>query len=297
MRKINVKTQISKLSFLKSLEINRKEAEGFVIKDIAQKEKYEISEILDKVILGDCLKVLKKIPSECVDMVFVDPPYFLQLPTGRKLVRWSGTEVNGVNEPWDVFKDFNEYDNFTQNYLTEVKRVMKANATIWVIGMYHNIHRVGKIMQDLGFWILNDVIWLKTNPMPNWLGVRFTNATETLIWAVKDKKVKNYTFNKKIAKSFNDGKIGINVWRIPICTGKERLKDEKGQKIHPTQKPEELMRRVILSSTKPGDVILDPMSGTGTTGFVAKKLNRHFIMIEINKKYVDAIVKRFKFLK
>jgi DNA modification methylase len=181
-------------------------------------------------------------------MVFVDPPYFLQLPAGRKLLRWSGTEVNGVNEQWDVFKDFEDYDNFTKNYLTEVKRLMKPNATIWVIGMYHNIHRVGKIMQDLGFWILNDVIWFKTNPMTNWLGVRFTNATETLIWAVKDKKIKNYTFNKEIARSFNNGKLGINVWRIPLCTGEERLKDEKGQKIHPTQKPEELMRRVILSS-------------------------------------------------
>jgi len=294
MRNINIQTQINRLSFNETSKIKENEFKKFVIRDTPNKKMYEMSEILDKVILGDCLKVMKKMPSECFDMVFVDPPYFLQLPAGRKLVRWSGTEVNGVNEAWDRFKDFKDYDRFTQNYLIEVKRLMKPNATIWVIGMYHNIHRVGKIMQDLGFWILNDVIWLKTNPMPNWLGVRFTNATETLIWAVKNKKVKNYTFNKKIAKSFNNGKIGINVWKIPICTGKERLKDEKGRKIHPTQKPEELMRRVILSSTKPGDVILDPMAGTGTTGYVAKILNRHFVMIEINKKYVDAILKRFR---
>lgn len=291
-----IKPYVRDQSISSPLKTFEKKVVSFAVRDNPKKEKYKLSEILNKTIWGDCLEVMKKMPSECIDMVFVDPPYYLQLPRGRKLLRWSGTEVNGVFEQWDVFKDFNDYDNFTRNYLTEIKRLMKPNATIWVIGMYHNIHRVGKIMQDLGFWILNDVIWLKTNPMPNWLGVRFTNATETLLWAVKDKKVKNYTFNKEIARSFNNGKLGINVWRIPLCTGEERLKDEKGQKIHPTQKPEELMRRVILTSTKEGDIILDPMAGVGTTGYVAKKLRRNFIMIEINQKYVEATIKRFKSL-
>lgn len=266
--------------------------ESFVVIDDEEKI-YSLDKILNRVILGDCIKVMKRLPSEFADCIFVDPPYFLQLPRGRKLLRWSGSVVNGVNDQWDVFKDFDDYDNFTKNYLTEIKRLMKPNATIWVIGTYHNIHRIGKIMQDLGFWILNDVIWFKTNPMPNFLGVRFTNATETLLWAVKDKKVKKYTFNKEMARSYNGGKLGINVWQIPLCTGQERLRNEKGEKIHSTQKPEELLRRVILTSTKEGEVIFDPMAGTGTTGFVAKQLKRKFVMIEINKDYVDAVVKRF----
>lgn len=253
----------------------------------------ELKDFVDEIIHGDCLEVLKKIPDESVDMVFVDPPYFMQLPP-KKLIRWSGTEVNGVNDDWDKFKDFDDYDNFTKKYLTEIKRIMKPTATIWVIGMYHNIHRIGKIMLDFGFWILNDVIWLKTNPMPNFLGVRFTNATETLIWAVKDKKVKKYTFNKEIAKAYNNGGLGINVWRIPLCAGGERIKDESGNKIHSTQKPEELLERVILTSTKEGDLILDPMAGTGTTGFVAKRLNRKFILIEKEEKYVNVIKERLK---
>jgi DNA modification methylase len=267
--------------------------EDFALIDDEQKSSYSIDEVLNRVILGDCFKVMKKLPSEIFDLVFVDPPYFLQLPP-KKLVRWSGSVVDAVDDEWDTFKDFDDYDNFTRNYLTEIKRLMKPNATIWVIGTYHNIHRVGKIMMDLGFWILNDVIWFKSNPMPNFLGVRFTNATETLIWAVKDKKVKNYTFNKEIAKSFANGKLPVNVWQIPICSGKERLRNEKGEKVHSTQKPEELLRRVILTSTKEGDIVFDPMAGTGTTGFVAKQLNRNFVMVEINKNYVDAIVERFK---
>ena len=270
----------------------KKDQENFILVDEEQKPTYSLSEVLDKVIIGDCLKVMKKMPAESFDCVFVDPPYFLQLPP-KKLLRWTGSVVNGVNDQWDVFKDFDDYDNFTKNYLTEIERLMKPNATIWVIGTYHNIHRIGKIMLDLGFWILNDVIWFKTNPMPNFLGVRFTNATETLLWAVKDKKVKKYTFNKEVARSFNGGKLGINVWQIPICTGQERLRNEKGEKIHSTQKPEELLKRVILTSTKEGDIVFDPMAGTGTTGFVAKQLNRKFVMIEINKDYVNAIVKRF----
>lgn len=266
-----------------------------IIKDDDKREKYSIDEIKNKVILGDAFKVLKKIDDEVFDMVFVDPPYFLQLPNNRELRRWKvKTKVEGVNDEWDKFSSFEEYDNFIRELLTEIKRVMKKNATIWVIATYHSIFRIGKIMQDLGYWILNDVIWIKTNPMPNWLGVRFTNATETLIWAVKDKKCKKYTFNKEYAKSFGIGKIGANVWVLPLCWGKERLKDENGKKLHSTQKPIELLKRVILTSTKEGDLILDPVAGSGTTGYVAKGLKRNFIMIEINPKYVKGIEKRFK---
>jgi len=268
--------------------------ESIVIKDTPEKKQYSIYEILNKVICGNTLQVLDKIDPDSFDMVFIDPPYFLQLPK-KKLIRWEvKTVVNGVDDEWDKFSSFEEYDKFISELLLKVKRVMKENATIWVIATYHSIFRIGKIMQDLGFWILNDVIWLKTNPMPNWLGVRFTNATETLIWAVKDKKVKKYTFNKDYAKKFGVGKIGANVWEIPICSGKERLKDEKGKKIHSTQKPIELLKRVILTSTNPCDLILDPVAGTGTTGYVAKALNRNFTMIEINKKYIESIEKRFK---
>jgi len=232
--------------------------EPFILTDTEQKAHYSLGEVLNKIVVGDCLRVMKKLPPESFDCVFVDPPYFLQLPP-KKLLRWTGSVVSGVNDQWDVFKDFDDYDNFTKNYLTEIKRLMKHNATIWVIGTYHNIHRIGKIMLDSGFWILNDVVWFKTNPMPNFLGVRFTNATETLLWAVKNKKVKKYTFNKEIAKSYNGGKLGINVWQIPLCTGQERLRNEKGEKIHSTQKPEELLRRVILTSTREEDIIFDPM--------------------------------------
>ncbi|MCD6434229.1 MAG: site-specific DNA-methyltransferase [Candidatus Diapherotrites archaeon] len=265
-----------------------------IIKDTSKIKTYSLQEVLNKVILGDALKELKKLPEESVDMIFMDPPYFLQLPN-KKLIRWTvKTEVDAVNDDWDKFGSFEEYDNFIKNILTELERVMKPNATIWVIATYHSIFRIGKIMQDLGFWILNDIHWVKTNPMPNWLGVRFTNATETLIWAVKDKKAKKYTFNKDWAKEFGIGKVGANVWVLPICNGRERLKDENGKKLHSTQKPIELLKRVILTSTKEGDVILDPVAGVGTTGYVAKALNRNFIMIEINPKYVEGIKKRFQ---
>ncbi len=263
-----------------------------VIKDNEDITNYDLNSIRDKIIWGDALKVLKKIPDETFDLVFVDPPYFLQLPN-KKLVRWSGTVVDGVNDEWDKFQSFEHYDNFTKSWLKEVKRVLKPKATIWVIGTYHNIHRIGKIMQDLGYWILNDVIWIKTNPVPNFLGVRFTNATETLIWATKEKNVKGYTFNKEYAKEFGIGKVGANVWVLPICSGKERLKDENGKKVHSTQKPIELLKRVILTTTKEGDLILDPMAGTGTTGVVAKALNRHYVMIEKKEEYVNAMVDRF----
>lgn len=264
-----------------------------LIKDTDKKLKYSLEEIKNKIILGDAFKVLKKI-DKVFDMVFIDPPYFLQL-TNKKLRRWKvKTDVEGVNDKWDKFSSFQEYDNFVTKLLTAVKRVMKPNATIWVISTYHSIFRIGKIMQDLGYWILNDVIWVKTNPMPNWLGVRFTNATENLIWAVKDKKAKGYTFNKELAKSFGIGKVGANVWVLPLCMGKERLKDREGKKLHSTQKPIELLKRVILSSTKEEDLVLDPLAGTGTTGYVAKALGRDFVMIEINSKYVEGIKEKFR---
>jgi len=290
----NIKTQ-EELFTSETLEKNVNKTENdLVIIDSPKIEKYSLETVLNKVILGDALKVLKKLPEESVDMVFMDPPYFLQLPN-KKLRRWTvKTEVDAVNDDWDKFSSFEEYDAFIKSILTELKRVMKQNATIWVIATYHSIFRIGKIMQDLGFWILNDVHWIKTNPMPNWLGVRFTNATETLIWAVKDKKVKKYTFNKEWARRFGIGKIGANVWVFPICSGKERLKDKNGKKLHSTQKPIELLKRVILTSTKEGDIILDPMAGVGTTGYVAKALNRNFIMIEINPKYVEGIKVRFQ---
>jgi len=257
-----------------------------------------ISELLDSVILGDCLYVLKKIPSETVDMVFFDPPYFLQLPRSKRLIRWYvKTVVDSPEEYWDLFDSWDEYDVFIARVLREIRRVMRRNATIWAIGTYHNIFRIGKIMQDLGFWILNDVIWFKINSMPNWLNVRFSNSTETLIWAVKDRGVKNYVYNHKIARSYSfedfGSRIALNIWRIPIVRGRERLRDESGKKLHPTQKPEELLRRVIEVSTNEGDIVLDPMAGTGTTGVVAKRMNRRFIMIEKEKRYVDAILRRF----
>jgi DNA modification methylase len=267
---------------------------NIVIKDKESVVSYKLEEIRDKIILGDCIKVMKKMPSESVDLVFIDPPYFLQLPK-KKLIRWEvKTEVEGVTEEWDRFASFEEYDNFIRNILIEVKRLMKPNATVWVIGMYHNIFRIGKIMQDLGFWILNNVIWIKTNPMPNWLQVRFTNATEELIWAVKDKKVKKYTFNRQEARKYGNGKLGVNYWYIPTCIGKERLKDKSGKRLISTQKPEKLLERVILISSKEGDIVLDPVAGSGTTGYVAKKFNRHFIMIDNKEKYVKAMEERLK---
>ncbi len=267
---------------------------NLVIKDREEKRECLLEEIKNRVILGNALKVLEKMDGETVDMVFIDPPYFLQIPR-KELRRWGvKTQVEGVDDEWDKFSSFQEYDEFIRSLLREVKRVMKPNATLWVISTYHSIFRIGKIMQDLGFWILNNVIWVKTNPMPNWLGVRFTNATETLIWAVRDKNAKKYTFNKDYAKIFGIGKIGANVWVLPLCGGKERLKDERGKKLHSTQKPIELLKRVIMTSTKEGDLILDPLAGVGTTGYVAQALKRDFIMIEIDEEYVEGIENRFK---
>lgn len=258
------------------------------------RKQYRLDEALNKVILGDALQVLEKLPEETFDMVFIDPPYFLQLPK-KELKRWKAkTVVDGVSDDWDKFASFEEYDRYIERLLRLVQRVMKSNATLWVISTYHSIFRIGRIMQDLGYWMLNDVIWVKTNPMPNWLGVRFTNATETLIWAVKHKEAKKYTFNKDAAKALGIGSVGANVWVLPICTGGERVKGEDGKKLHSTQKPAELLRRVILVSTNERDLILDPVAGTGTTGVVAKALNRNFVMIERNPRYVDGIARRMQ---
>ena len=223
-----------------------------------------------------------------MDLVFADPPYNLQLQ--RDLYRPNLSKVDAVNNNWDKFSSFAEYDQFTSEWLHAARRVLKENGTIWVIGSYHNIYRVGAIMQDLGFWILNDVIWLKTNPMPNFRGVRFTNAHETMIWAQKKKGAK-YTFNHKAMKALNDDLQMRSDWTIPLATGKERIKSN-GTKAHPTQKPEGLLYRVLLSSTGVGDVVLDPFFGSGTTGAVAKKLGRNFIGIERDKTYIKVAQKR-----
>jgi DNA modification methylase len=249
---------------------------------------------IDQIIMGDCLQVLKTIPEKAVDLVFADPPYNLQLE--KELWRPNLTKVRRVEESWDQFTSFEAYDLFTIEWLLGCQKVLKDTGTIWVIGSYHNIFRVGRIMQDLGFWILNDIVWIKNNPMPNFHGVRFTNAHETLIWAQKIKGSR-YTFNYKAMKSINHnahGDSGLQMrsdWNLPLCTGKERLKIN-GEKAHPTQKPEALLERVIISSTNPGDTILDPFFGTGTTGAVAKKLGRHWIGIEANIGYISIAQQR-----
>ena len=239
--------------------------------------------VLDQVIQGDCREVLPGLPTESIDMVFADPPYNLQLK--QELWRPNLTLVDAVDDDWDQFDSFDEYDHFTRQWLLECQRVLKHNGTLWVIGTYHNIYRVGTILQDLGYWILNNVVWIKTNPMPNFRGVRFTNAHETLIWAQKERGT-SYTFNYHAMKSLNDELQMRSDWLLPICSGKERLR-ENGAKAHPTQKPESLLYRVISASSNPGDVILDPFFGTGTTGAVARRLHRHWIGIERNPHYVD----------
>ncbi len=270
------------------------DAEKLLIRDSADRQQYDLDEIRNKTVHGNAPTVLEKMPADIFDAVFMDPPYFLQLPK-KALVRWKAkTVVDGVDDEWDKFASFQEYDAYIEELLRGVQRVMKPSATIWVISTYHSMFRIGKIMQDLGYWILNDVIWVKTNPMPNWLGVRFTNATENLIWAVKHKGAKKYTFHKDIAKKVGIGSVGANVWVLPICTGNQRLKNENGQKLHSTQKPIELLKRVILVSTNEGDLILDPVAGTGTTGYVAGALGRDFVMIERNAKYVEGIAHRFE---
>ena len=239
----------------------------------------------ETIVQGDCLEELKKLPDGSVDLVFADPPYNLQL--GGELLRPDNSKVDAVDDDWDRFESFEAYDAFTKAWLKECRRVLKDDGALWVIGSYHNIFRVGATLQDLGFWILNDIIWRKSNPMPNFKGTRFTNAHETLIWASKSRGGKRYTFNYDAMKMANDELQMRSDWTLALCTGEERLKDATGAKAHPTQKPEALLHRVILASSKPGDVILDPFFGTGTTGAAAKRLGRKFIGIEREQAYVD----------
>ena len=248
------------------------------------------SKLSNRIINGDSLKELKNIPSESFDLIFADPPYNLQLK--KELNRPDSSKVNAVNDEWDKFESFKSYDEFTLNWLSECKRILKKDGTIWVIGSYHNIFRVGCKIQDLGFWILNDVIWNKNNPMPNFRGTRFTNAHETLIWASKSKKSK-YTFNYQSMKSFNDDLQMRSTWNLPICNGKERLKNN-GVKVHSTQKPEALLHRIILASSNKNDFIFDPFLGSGTTAVVSKKLGRSYFGIEKEKIYYDAASKRLQ---
>jgi len=238
-----------------------------------------------RILVGDCIAEMAALPAGSVDLVFADPPYNLQLRNDLK--RPDDSRVDAVDDDWDKFASFEAYDAFTRAWLIACRRVMKPAATLWVIGSYHNIFRVGATLQDLGFWILNDVVWRKSNPMPNFRGRRFTNAHETLIWAARDPD-KGYTFNYEALKAGNDDVQARSDWTIPLCTGEERLKDAHGRKLHPTQKPEALLARVILSSSRPGDVVLDPFSGAGTTGAVATRLGRRFIGIERDAAYAAA---------
>jgi modification methylase len=238
----------------------------------------------ETIIEGDCIEALARLPAGSADLVFADPPYNLQL--GGELLRPDNSKVDAVDDDWDQFASFEAYDAFTRDWLSACRRVLKPDGSLWVIGSYHNIFRVGATLQDLGFWILNDVIWRKSNPMPNFKGTRFTNAHETLIWAARSRGPKRYTFNYDAMKMANDELQMRSDWTLALCTGDERLKDADGQKAHPTQKPESLLHRVILASSKPGDLIVDPFFGVGTTGAVAKKLGRRFIGIEREPRYV-----------
>lgn len=248
---------------------------------------------LNNIIKGDCVEILKKLPENSVDLIFADPPYNLQLQ--GELYRPNQTKVSAVDDKWDKFSSFDEYDKFTYDWLKECKRVLKKDGSIWVIGSYHNIFRVGKIMQDLSFWVLNDIIWIKTNPMPNFKGTRFNNAQETLILASKNQKSKA-TFHYKSMKAFNDDKQMRSDWYIPICNSGERIK-VNGEKAHSTQKPEALLFRIILSTSNIGDVILDPFMGSGTTGAVAKKMGRNFVGIEKEDFYIKIANDRIKKVK
>lgn len=243
---------------------------------------------LNTILHGDSISILNSLPESSVDVIFADPPYNLQLR--NELYRPNMTKVDAVNDGWDKFENNKAYDEFTLNWLRAGKRVLKDTGTIWVIGTYHNIYRIGAIMQDLGFWFLNDVVWIKNNPMPNFRGVRFTNAHETMIWAQKKKGAK-YTFNHRAMKALNDDLQMRSDWTLPLATGKQRIK-HNGSKAHSTQKPEALLYRIILASSNPGDVVLDPFFGSGTTGAVAKKLGRRWIGIERDKKYVRVAQKR-----
>ncbi len=250
---------------------------------------------LDQILQGDCVATLNALPEKSIDLIFADPPYNLQLQ--NELHRPNMTKVDAVDDDWDQFASFEAYDKFTRQWLGACKRVLKPNGSLWGIGSYHNIFRVGSILQDLGFWLLNDVIWVKTNPMPNFRGVRFTNAHETLLWASAGKGAK-YTFHHQAMKGLNDEKqMRSDWWLLPLATGAERVRNENGEKAHSTQKPEALLYRVLLASSNPGDVVLDPFFGSGTTGAVAKRLHRHWIGIEREEKYIRAAQKRIDAIK
>ncbi len=248
---------------------------------------------LDQVLLGDSVRMMGMLRSASFHCVFADPPYNLQLR--GELRRPDDSLVDGVDEDWDRFTDFEAYDSFTHAWLVECRRLLREDGTIWVIGSYHNIFRIGAILQELGFWILNDVVWRKANPMPNFRGRRFTNAHETMIWAARS-RTSRYRFNYQAMKSLNDDVQMRSDWWLPLCTGAERLRNTHGLKLHPTQKPESLLHRVLLSSTLPGDLVLDPFLGTGTTAAVAKKLGRHFVGIERHPAYVEAALARLKLI-
>jgi len=254
---------------------------------------FSMSEIKTDVIhRGDCIQVLRSLPDACVDMVFADPPYNLQL--GGDLLRPDNSKVDAVDDDWDKFDSFAAYDAFTREWMTECRRVLKPEGSIWVIGSYHNVFRLGSAIQDLGFWVLNDIIWRKSNPMPNFKGTRFTNAHETLIWAARSRDQKRYTFNYDALKAFNEDVQMRSDWTLALCTGEERIKDADGKKAHPTQKPEGLLHRVLMAATRPGDVVLDPFFGTGTTGAAAKRLGRRYIGIERDETYAKVAEKRIK---
>ena len=249
---------------------------------------------IDTILVGDCIRHMNALPEGSVDLIFADPPYNLQLDQG--LTRPDQSKVDAVDDEWDKFDSFAHYDVFTRAWLQAARRALKPDGALWVIGSYHNIFRVGAALQDLNYWLLNDVVWRKSNPMPNFRGTRFTNAHETLIWAARDRKSR-VTFNYEALKLGNDETQMRSDWLFPICSGGERLKDDADEKVHPTQKPEALLYRIINATTKPGDVVLDPFFGTGTTGAVAKKLGRNFIGIEREDTYIAAALKRIAAVK
>ena len=247
-----------------------------------------MQKLLSTIIHGDCLIEMKKIPDNSVDLIFADPPYYLQLPKGKRLKRSNGTEIIPVDNDWDSFESYDHYDAFTQAWISECQRILKPTGTFWVIGMYHNIFRVGTIMQNLGMWFLNDVIWVKIDALPNLNGRRFTNNHETLIWSVKDKDCKRYTFNYELMKKLNGGKqMKDTDWIFGLCKGNERLKDENGIKAHPTQKPLKLIQQIVLAASNKGDIVFDPFMGSGTTAIVAEALGRKWLGVERDEKYVQ----------
>ncbi|MCS6759418.1 MAG: modification methylase [Candidatus Devosia euplotis] len=244
---------------------------------------------INSILVGDCIDHMNALPAGSVDLIFADPPYNLQLDKG--LTRPDQSKVDAADDDWDKFDSFAHYDKFTRGWLKAARRALKPDGALWVIGSYHNIFRVGSALQDLDFWMLNDIVWRKANPMPNFRGTRFTNAHETLIWAAKSQKSR-VTFNYEAMKLANDDTQMRSDWLFPICTGAERLKNDDDKKVHPTQKPEALLFRILNATTKPGDVVLDPFFGTGTSGAVARKLGRHFIGIEREDSYINAALKR-----